>query len=214
MYMMRSRVLPGLLVMLVTVISGGCARYATVEYPPVIELRSMVGIITFDVLEGDPARADDATHRFIASLQRAQPGTLVLELGTKTEVLKRVGAHELDPAAFEAIGKIAGVDAVLSGSVRMKSPRPQVDVAGLTRIRTMVNIDASMKAAIHETRKGAMLWTNGASGSWNLGGVDATGKIITGGMADPARKHTEIVAELVRVTTRDLHPSFVRRRVN
>src|SRR5512139_819111 len=87
------------------VLAAGCAHYVTVECPPVVELRNieMVGVVKFEVLEGDPALSDDATHRFVATVQRAQPGARVLDLGTKREVLARVGARQLDPAAIQAI---------------------------------------------------------------------------------------------------------------
>lgn len=206
----------GALGVLAAVFTGGCAHYATVEYPPVVELRSLetVGILKFEVPEGDQEIGEDATHRFIATVQRAQPGTRVLELGTKREVLAKVGARALDPAALQAIGKLSGVDAVLSGSVEVKSPRPGVNLAGLTAVRTTVKVDASMKAVLHETDKGAMLWTNGASGTWNLGGFTASGRGVGGGMADPVRKHAEIMAELVRLTTEDFRPTFARRRLD
>lgn len=206
----------GALGVLAAVFTGGCAHYATVEYPPLVELRSLetVGILKFEVAEGDQEIGEDATHRFIATVQRAQPGTRVLELGTKREVLAKVGARALDPAALQAIGKMSGVDAVLSGSVEVKSPRPGVNIAGLTAVRTTVKVDASMKAALHETGQGAMLWTNGASGTWNLGGFTASGRGVGGGMADPVRKHAEIMAELVRLTTEDFRPTFARRRVD
>lgn len=206
----------GMLGVLGAVFAGGCAHYTTVEYPPVVELWSIetVGILKFEVPEGDPEIGEDATHRFIATVQRAQPGIRVLELGTKPEVLAKIGARALDPAALQAIGKMSGVDAVLSGSVEVKSPRTGVNMAGLTTIRTTVKVDASMKAVLHETGKGAMLWTNGASGTWNLGGVTASERGVGGGMADPVRKHAEIMAELVRVTTEDFRPTFARRRVD
>lgn len=205
-----------MIMVLATILTGGCAHYATVEYPPVVELRNIetVGIVNFEVLEGDPAISEDATQRFIAAVQRAQPGTRVLELGTKQEVLAKVAARQLDLAAIQAIGKFFSVGAIISGSVTVKSPRPQVHVASLTNVSASLKVDASMKALLRDTERGATLWTNGASGTWKLGGVTATGIKVGGGMADPAHKHAQIMAELVHVTTNDFRPAFGRRRVD
>ena len=201
---------------LAALFTGGCAHYATVEYPPAVELRNIetVGIVNFEVLEGDPAISDDATHRFIATVQRAQPGTQLLELGTAQEVLAKVGGRQMDLAAIQAIGKFYGVGAVISGSIAVKTPRPQIHVASLTSIDAAMKVDASMKALLRETQKGATLWTNGASGTWTLGGITANGAKVGGGMADPTEKHAQIMAELVRITTNDFRPVFGRRRID
>jgi hypothetical protein len=200
--------------MLAGMLAAGCAHYVTVEYPPVVELRNieMVGVVKFAILKGDPSLSDDVTHRFIASVQRAQPGTRLLDLGTEEEVLSKVGARQLDPEAIQAIGRICGVDAVLSGSVTFKSPQPQVSVARLTRVNASVKVDASMQAVLRETGRGATLWTNGASGTWTLGGVTVANGTVGGRMSDPAQKHEQIIAELVRVTSNDFRPTWERRR--
>ncbi len=202
--------------MLAAVLAAGCAHYVTVECPPVIELRGfdMVGVVKFEIREGDPALSDDATHRFIATVQRAQPGARVLDLGTKKEILAKVGARQLDPEAIQAIGRMSGVDAVLFGNVIIKNPRPQVNVASLNAVQASVKVNASMQAELRETGKGATLWTNGASGAWTLGRVTVDGHTVSGGAADPARKYAQIMAELVRLTTGDFRPTWERRRVD
>jgi hypothetical protein len=202
--------------MLAAALATGCAHYVTVECPPVVELRNieMVGLVKFEVLEGDPALSDDATHRFVAMVQRAQPGTRVLDLGTKQEILAKIGARQLDPAAIQAIGKAFGVGAVLSGSVTIKSPRPQVKIAHLRSVSASVKVDGSMQAMLRETGKGATLWTNGASGTWTLGRVAVSSHTVRGGTADPVQKHAQMMAELVQTTTHDFRPTWERRRVD
>ncbi len=207
---------PMTIAMLAALLTGGCAHYVTVECPPVVELRNMemVGIVKFEVLEGDPALSDDATHRFVATVQRAQPGARVLDLGTKHEILAKVGARQLDPAAIQAIGKAFGVGAVLSGSLTIKSPRPQVNIARLSRVSASVKVDGSMQAMLRETGRGATLWTNGASGTWTLGGVRITSHSVSGRTADPVQKHAQMMVELVRITTNDFRPTWERRRAD
>jgi hypothetical protein len=202
--------------MLTTILAAGCAHYITVECPPIIELRNMdmVGVVKFEVREGDPALSEDATHRFIAAVQHAQPGARVLDLGTKAEILRKVGAWQLDPEAIQAIGKTCGVGAVLFGSVTIKNPRPQVSVASLSSVNASVKVNASMQAELRETGRGATLWTNGASGAWTLSRVTVDGHTVSGGTADPVRKHAQIMAELVQRTTNDFRPTWERRRVD
>jgi len=197
------------------VLAAGCAHYVTVECPPVVELRNieMVGVVKFEVLEGDPALSDDATHRFVATVQRAQPGARVLDLGTKREVLARVGARQLDPAAIQAIGKAFGVGAVISGNVTVKSPRPQVSIVRLSRVNASVKVNGSMQAMLRETGRGATIWTNGASGTWTLGGVRVTSHTVSGGTSDPVQKHAQMMSELVQATAIDFRPTWERRRV-
>ena len=162
---------------------------------------------------GDPTLSDDATHRFIATVQRAQPGTRVLDLGTQEEILAKVGAGQLDPVAIQAIGKAYGVAAVLSGNVAMKSPRTQVQVASLSSVSATAKVDASMQATLRETDKGATIWTNGASGTWKLSSVEVSGRGVGARSADPVRKHAQIMAELVQITTEDFRSTWGRQRI-
>ncbi len=203
--------------MAVLALAAGCAHYVTVECPPIVDLRGhgMVGLVKFEVLEGEPALADEATHRFLATVQRLQPGARVLELGTKEAVLAKIGARELDPAALQAIGKAFGVGAVLTGNLAVRKPRPQVSVESfqLTSVSAAMKVDASMQATLREAAGGATVWTNGASGTWTLGGVGVSGGRVSGGLSDPAQKYEQILTELVRITADDFRPTWERRRV-
>ena len=203
--------------MAVLALAAGCAHYVTVECPPIVDLRGfgMVGLVKFEVLEGEPALVDEATHRFQATVQRLQPGARVLELGAKEAVLAKIGARELDPAAMQAIGKAFGVGAVLTGNLAVRKPRPHVSVESfqLTSVSAAMKVDASMQATLRETTGGATVWTNGASGSWTLGGVGVSGGQVSGGMADPKQKYAQIMTELVRITTDDFRPTWERRKV-
>ncbi len=68
----------------------GCAgsNYVTVRVPPEVDLRSYeaVGIIEFGS-NADAAISRYATERFQSSVQSAQPGTRLIELGTAESVL-------------------------------------------------------------------------------------------------------------------------------
>ena len=204
------------LVLVTAILSAGCAHYVTVERPPVIDLRQYqaIGIVELGGTD-DEALRKEATHRLLATLQRSQPGIRMLELGSEREVLARVGASEMDAAAIQAIGREFGVDAVLTGDLTVSHAQPRVTIGegGLGSMNARVQVDGALKGKLREARSGAIVWTNGAHGTWTLGGVAMGPGGGALGVSDPARKYDEMLSDLVRVATRDFRPTYERQRV-
>src|SRR5688572_6601987 len=78
-------------------LAAGCSheppRPPPVLAPPLVELAPLgaIGMIDFAVT-GPEALAPVASQEFLASVQSAQPGVAVLELGPRERVLAAVGA--------------------------------------------------------------------------------------------------------------------------
>ena len=110
---------------------GGGARYVTVQVPPEVNL---LGYETIGVIEvgsnADGAINRYATERFQSTIQSAQPGTRLVELGSMESVLGAVGARELDADAVRKIGTRYRVAAVFEGQITYTEPK--VNLGGIT----------------------------------------------------------------------------------
>ena len=109
---------PALLLLFLSLGLLGCSgsRYVTVRVPPEVDLRNYqaVGIIEF-ASNADAAINRYATQRFQSSVQSAQPGTRLIELGTADSVLAAIGARQLDADAIKPCYSM--FDAGLAGQV-------------------------------------------------------------------------------------------------
>jgi len=205
--------------LLAAALGSGCAtHHIVVEQPPRIDLQQFgtVGVVEFTASDGYPLQRE-ITHRFLATLQGAQPGFHVLELGSEQEVLAAVGRPSLDPEALRAVAEKYRVDAVLGGELTVSKARPRVTVgeAGLRSIAASVQVEGALRAKLRDTEAGLTLWTNGAHGTWTLGGVGLgpSGHPAVG-VSDPAETYDEMLSELVALTTNDFRSTYERREVH
>lgn len=203
----------GLVALLVT----SCSKTVVVTVPPRVDLKefSTIGVVRFQVDEGPPV-ADEVTHRFLATMQAAQPGTRLLELGAETEVLAAVDSSSLDFSAVKAIGAHYRVDAVLTGRLAASDAKPRISVApDLNSLSAGATMNGSLQAKLLETRTGATVWTNGAHGTWNVASLKLNGQGAPWSVraTEPDRVHEEMLDELVEVATRDFRPRYEKRKV-
>lgn len=204
---------------LVLFVLGACSRsrYVTDTTPPLIDLRGYrtVAVIDFPV-SGPFAAQNEVTHRFLASIYSAQPGVKILEIGSEQQVLGSLGQSSLDIEAIKQIGQKHGVDAVLTGEmiVTILSPSLSLDNA-LTQLNASSKMKGELNAKVRETANGATAWTNGAHGTWTLGGFSMNQTGLTNGKVnDMNAKNEEMLSDLIDVATRDFRPTYQRRKVN
>ena len=204
--------------LLAAALGPACAtHHIVVEQPPRVDLHQFgtVGIIEFTASDGYPLQ-QEVTHRFLATLQGAQPGVRVLELGSEREVLAAVGRPSLDAEALRAVAEKYRVDVLLAGELVVSKVRPRVTVgeAGLRSIAASAQVDGALRAKLRDTDAGLTLWTNGAHGTWTLGGVGLgpTGHPAVG-VNDPAQTYDQMLSELVALTTNDFRSTYERREV-
>jgi len=193
-----------------------CAETVTVTVPPRVDLKAFptIGVIDFEALS--PGELEqEATQKFLGNLQGAQPGVRLLELGRRQEVLRQIGRSELDYQAIRALGEKFGVAGVLSGTIEMSEPRPDLKIApSLTSVSAQAKIDGKMSAKLWETASGATVWTNSSWGSWSVGGVSLSGAgMPRADFSNPREKRNEILMALVKALNGDFWPTYEKRRV-
>jgi len=200
------------------ILAPACAssHHIVVEQPPRIDLHQFgtVGIVEFTTSDGYPLQ-QEVTHRFLATVQGAQPGVRVLELGSEREVLAAVGRDTLDPEALRAVAEKYHVDAVLAGELTVSKVRPRVTMGeGLRSIAASAQVDGALRAKLRDTSAGLTVWTNGAHGTWTLGGmgIDSGGRPSVG-VPDPVQTYDQMLSELVALTTDDFRSTYERREV-
>src|SRR5882762_1053746 len=197
----------------------GCSgsRYVTVRVPPEVDLRSYqaVGIIEFGS-NADATINRYATQRFQSSVQSAQPGTRLVELGTAESVLAAVGARQLDADAIKKIGTRFGVAAVFDGNI--KCSEPKVNVRGIRDCATAkggarAEMRGDMLARLVETKTAASVWSNSSWATKQLGGVHVSSDGGIAGTVRTSNPREDLVPDLVREVLTGLRESTVRRRV-
>jgi hypothetical protein len=197
---------------LATLLSQGCAHRATVEVPPRVDLREFetIGIIEFEsTSKGNLAKF--ATQRFIESLQEAQPGVRVLELGRASEL---EGIDHKDPVDYRAVKKIGEkyhVDAVVFGDLVVSEVRPRIDVLhAITTMNVAADVDAGLTARVLEAEHGATVWTRSTSATRTVAEVGMSGKQVSFDAEHPEQAYSDLVNALVGEITYDFRPSYVR----
>ena len=202
--------------LLSAVLSWSCSNTVVVPVPPRLDLQSYgtLGIVEF-TSNSAPAINGHATREFQAHVHAAQPGTRIVELGTREELLAAVGARQLDAAALRRIGDKYGVNAIFIGNIAYSDPRTNVKVNDANKLEGGVRIDVrgDISSRLVETRSGANVWSSSAWAQRPLGSVSMSAEYgVSGGMrAGNARE--EMVPTLVRHLTQDFRPSSVRQQV-
>jgi len=206
------KIMTELVLVLLAVLIIGCKSYTTVTVPPKIDLKQFntIGVIQFDS-PSDEALAKKATQRFIEYVQDAQPGTLVVELGPKGDLLQAFGFTQLDREAVKAIKEKKSVDAVVSGTLTVSNPETEVTIRdlSLSGLSGRSKVKGELSARLWQGASGALAWSDSAHGEWTLTKASITNIQVN----DPEAKYSQMVDDLVFATTRDFRPTKERREV-
>ncbi len=199
------------------IVSWGCSHTVVVPVPPRMDLQGYgtLGIVEF-TSNSASAINGQATREFQAHIHAAQPGTRIVELGTREELMVAVGARQLDAAALRRIGAKYGVDAIFFGNIAYSDPRTNVKVTDSTRLEGGVRIDVrgDISSRLVEARSGANVWSSSAWAQRPMGGVSLSAdQGVSGGMR-AGNVREEMVPALVRHLTQDFRPTTVRQRVD
>jgi len=197
----------------------GCsgAKTITVEVPPIANLRAYqtVGVLDVEVNNPSAALQQDATRKFIATLQNAQPGVRVLELGSQRRLLQTLGRARLDAEAIKAICRQNAVDALLVSQIEMSAVNPTIKFGeALTSLSAKAVINASMNAKLYEMPSGASLWSDVVSGKWTVAGFDLSETALSNvRINDLNDKYGQMVSDLVYAVTKSFRPTYRKERV-
>ena len=95
--------------------------------PPRVDLKAYrtIGVIDFSITADSDLR-EYVTQHYIQTVQSAQPGVRLLELGTKEHVLTTDSRKKLDLTAIKSIGSAYKVDALMFGHFSTSEPKPNV----------------------------------------------------------------------------------------
>src|SRR5262249_7832638 len=141
--------------LIVPILFAGCSstKTITVEVPPRVDLRAYptVGLVAFTSnANGDLERM--ATQKFLQSVQSAQPGTRVVELGSEADVLSSVGRRSWDAATLRAVKEAHGVDVVVIGRLELEKAKAGIQLSTVWKsLSARADVICSLNARLIET---------------------------------------------------------------
>jgi hypothetical protein len=196
---------------------AACARTERVQVPPRVDLAAhgTLGVVEF-ASNGGPALEARAPRDFQARIHGAQPGTRLVDLGSREKVLAAVDARDFELDALKRIGAKYGVDAVFLCDVTYSDPKTRVKITDLARLAGSANtsIRGDMSCKLVETGSGASVWSSGAWATRQIGRVSVSaerGVVATGDSEDPREA---MLGAMLGHLTDDFRPSTVRQRAN
>ena len=182
-----------------------------VMLPPKINLKSYdtIGLVAFSTnTKGNLAQF--ATQRFVESLQSAQAGVRILELGDEEKVLQSVQENEFTLKTITAVGKLYEVDALFIGQLNVSDIKPDVDLS--TVLKTLsadAEVEATLTTRLYETRDAATIWTDSSRRRETIAHVTlATGGVGDFNASDPEAAYGRLVDGLVLDVTRDFRVRY------
>lgn len=214
----RSLLIALVAVVLVCVGCSSGTRTVRVAVPPRVDLAAypMVGLVTFSSnAKGELGRL--STDRFLESVQAAQPGTRVVELGSEADLLASVDRRAFDAQALKAIKDAHGVDAIVIGRLDVKKAKPDVQLSTGSLFKAMSvrqDVDATLTTRLLETASGATMWTDSSKVTANLAHANFNDRGQGNfGASDPDAAYGEMVNGLVYHVTDDFRVHYVNRQV-
>lgn len=196
---------------LVVAASCGCGATKTLM-PPRVDLQAFrkIGLVEFS--SNPKGRLQTlASQDFLQTMQAAQPGVPVLELGGQDAVLRAIGRETVDSEAIRAIGKKFDVDAVIIGNLDVSDVKPRF---GVSQVRASVDVKADVEAALTtrllEAGSGATVWTRSAHSKETIANVGFKQGDVYFGAADPEATYGDLIQNLVRHVTQDFRPYWVK----
>ena len=206
-FAMRGTVLAAVVVM-----ASGCGG-SKMLMPARMDLGSFqrIGLVEF-TSNADGKLQSLASQEFLQTMQSAQPGVPVLELGNEKRVLHAIGRDKLDSDALAAVAEKYNVDAVIVGNLEVTDVTPKVSLSQiLTSMDVQADVEAALTTRILEAGSGATLWTRSARSTQTVGhaGLDSQGGFHFGA-SDPDAAYGDLVDDLVYSITTDFRPYWVK----
>jgi hypothetical protein len=194
------------------VLATGCSKRVMVERPPRVDLMSfhMIGIVQFKS-DAEGKLPEFTTRRFVETIQGAQPGVRLLELGSIEEVLEAIGHDELDFNAIKAMKETYGVDAVFLGELVVDDVRPNVDLHSMfSTMSVSADVDASLGVRMFETAIGSTIWSRSTRRTSSVAHVGLGGGTVDFDAQDPERAYGTLADALINDVTSDFRVTWVK----
>lgn len=195
---------------IVPLVALGCStKPPRVWVPPPVDLADFgaLGMVEFDAPAGDGLGAL-TSREFMSAIQRAQPGTSVLELGDEKRLLAAIAHPELDPEALRAIAEKYHLDALIVGVLEPALVQPKLAFdSGAPWMSASAKLESSLAVRILETRSGATLWSASTHARADVARVDlSTSGVSSMGASQPDEARLTLVRRLVTGATQDFRP--------
>ena len=194
----------------------GCSHTEKVRVPPRVKLKTYhtIGVIEFSTNAEDTLKPY-VTQNFIQNIQSAQPGTRILELGNKDQLLRSLGHSRLNPETIQSIGRKYNVDALILGHFEVSEIKPKINVYTAAKtLNAKAYIEAALRTRILETDSGATFWTRATSGKTHVAKIYLMeGGSFSFGVSDPREKYGKLVPHLVYANTMDFRSQYEYRTV-
>jgi hypothetical protein len=208
------RVVTTLLIILVAVGCGSSTRCIRVAVPPRVDLHAvpLIGLVTFS---SNTRNLDQlATQRFLQSIQSAQPGSRVIELGPEAQLLASMQSGSWNAATLAAVKKAHNVDVIVIGRLDVEQQKPNFQFSTiLKQVSGNIDVNATLNCRILETTSGATTWADGAARIANLAHADVSARTGHIGARDTEAVYGQMVDDLVYQVTDAFRQHYVLRRV-
>lgn len=184
-----------------------------VMVPPNVDLTVFDSVALIDFTSNAEGNlADYSTQRFVEIVTASQPAARIMEVGSKEEVLKSVGADKMDLKAVKAIGELYEVEAVITGNLEVSDVKPRVSLSmDVAALGIEADIEASLTSKLFDTYDGATVWTSSSRARETVAHVNAFAR---GGFSfdaeDPKEAYGDLVEALVNEVTYDLRVRYER----
>jgi hypothetical protein len=194
----------------------GCSSTVLVPVPPRMELKDYgtLGVVEFSS-NYTPAVSARATQEFQARIHAAQPGTRLVELGSREALLAAVGSRQLDPEALKNIGAKYGVDAIFLSEIAYSEPKTNINVTSMSKLEGSARSDirGDIASRLVETRTGAAVWSSSAWVTRQVGRVEVSARQGVSTTMSDSDARDDMVPALVFHLTEDFRPGTVRQKV-
>jgi len=192
----------------------GCSHTVSVPVPPRVDLigYGTLGLVDF-ASNANPSINAQTTRAFEQQIHAAQPGTRIVDLGSRESLLAGVGSRQLDATALRKIGEKYGVNAIFVGDLKYSEPKTEVKITDITKLEggARVELRGDISFRLMETRTGASVWSSSAWARREVGRVNVSVEQgVTGAGRGSSNPREEMVPSLVYHVTEDFRPSTVR----
>jgi hypothetical protein len=184
-----------------------------VMVPPNVDLTVFDSVALIDFTSNAEGNlADYSTQRFVEIVTASQPAVRIMEVGSKEEVLKSVGADKMDLKAVKAIGELYEVEAVITGNLEVSDVKPRVSLSmDVAALGIEADIEASLTSKLFDTYDGATVWTSSSRARETVAHVNAfAGGGFSFDAEDPKEAYGDLVEALVNEVTYDLRVRYER----
>ena len=194
-------ILAALLVMIL-----GCSAKQKVLIPPKVDLKAYksIGIIEFST-NAEDGLDQYVTQEYMQTVQSAQPGIRILELGNEKHLLGSMKHHQLDLDAIKSIGKKYNVDAIMFGHLKVSKLKPKIRLSSVLKsIKAKAEVEARLSTRVYETESGATIWTKSSMAKDSVANLSLGKKSpMSFGASNPKDKYGKLVVLLVDKNTTD-----------